>query len=148
VPQPPRPPEPPAQPVTVRLDITITDQAGPGEPVRKVVTMLVADGQSASVRTNGRQRVAGVGDFPVSINVDARPNILRDGAIRVQLGLEYLPQPNPRQPNAEVQQLETSTSTQRMTLILQNGKPLVVSQAADPGSDRKISVEVSATILR
>jgi hypothetical protein len=35
-----------------------------------------------------------------------------------------------------------------MTLILDSGKPTVVSQAADPISDRRIAVEVTATILR
>jgi hypothetical protein len=33
-------------------------------------------------------------------------------------------------------------------VILQNGKPLVVSQAADPTTDRKMTVEVKATILK
>jgi hypothetical protein len=35
-----------------------------------------------------------------------------------------------------------------MSLILESGKPTVVSQAADPSSDRKITVEVTATILK
>ncbi len=151
-PQPPRPPEPVGQPINVRLEITITDQAGPGDPVRKVVTMLMADGQPASVRTSGRQRVPGpainAGDFPVTINVDARPNVLRDGAIRLQLGLEYLPRPSAGQPEAAAQPLGASALNQRMNVILQDGKPLVISQASDPGSDRKISVELRATVLR
>jgi hypothetical protein len=33
-------------------------------------------------------------------------------------------------------------------LILESGKSLVVSQAADPVSDRQVTVEVKATILR
>ena len=32
--------------------------------------------------------------------------------------------------------------------MLQSGKPLVVSQAADPVSDRKVIVEVKATVLK
>jgi len=35
---------------------------------------------------------------------------------------------------------------ERLTVILQENKPLVISQAADPGSDRKITVELIATI--
>jgi hypothetical protein len=88
------------------------------------------------------------GESPVTINVDARPNLLRDGAIRLQLGLEYLPRPSASPPDAAVQPLGASGLNQRMNLILQDGKPLLISQAADPGSDRKISVEVSATVLR
>jgi hypothetical protein len=37
---------------------------------------------------------------------------------------------------------------QSLTVILQSGKPLIVSQAADPVSDRKVVVEVKATILK
>jgi hypothetical protein len=88
------------------------------------------------------------GESPVTINVDARPSILREGAIRLQLGLEYLPRPSAGEPDAAAQPAGTSRLNQQMNLVLQNGKPLVISQAADPGSDRKISVEVSATVLR
>jgi hypothetical protein len=148
-PQPPQPPEPRGQPVNVRLEITITDQAGSGEPVRKLVTMLVADGQRALVRTSGQQRVANLGaSFPVTINVDATPSILPAGAIRLQLGLEYLPRPSASEPDAAVQPLGTSRLNQQMNVILRDGKPLVISQAADPGSDRKISVELLGTVLR
>ena len=35
-----------------------------------------------------------------------------------------------------------------LSLILESGKPTIVSQAADPTSDRKITVEVTATILK
>jgi hypothetical protein len=37
---------------------------------------------------------------------------------------------------------------QSQTVILQSGKPLIVAQAADPVSDRKVIVEVKATILK
>lgn len=37
---------------------------------------------------------------------------------------------------------------QSMTIILQEGKPMLVSQAADPIMDRKIVVEVVAAILK
>jgi hypothetical protein len=37
---------------------------------------------------------------------------------------------------------------ENITLILESGKPTIVSQAADPTSDRKITVEVTATILK
>jgi hypothetical protein len=32
--------------------------------------------------------------------------------------------------------------------LLDDGKPLVVSQSADPSSDRKVRVELKATIVR
>ena len=32
--------------------------------------------------------------------------------------------------------------------MLENGKPLIVSQSADAATDRKVTVELKATILR
>jgi hypothetical protein len=37
---------------------------------------------------------------------------------------------------------------ERIVTILESGKPIVISQAADPTSDRRIGVEVRATILK
>ena len=37
---------------------------------------------------------------------------------------------------------------QSVTVVLDSGKPLVITQAADPVSDRKVTVEVKATLLR
>ncbi len=35
-----------------------------------------------------------------------------------------------------------------ITVVLQDGKMLMVSQSADPGSDRKVTAELMATILK
>jgi hypothetical protein len=147
-PAPARAPEPVGQPVNVKLEVTITDQAGPGEPTRKIVTMIVADRAAGSVRSNGIQNVAGMGTQPVSINVDATPTILRDGALRLQFGLEYQPRPalDPQQTTAPTGRM--AQINERLAVILQEGKSLMISQAADPGSDRKITVELLATILK
>jgi hypothetical protein len=37
---------------------------------------------------------------------------------------------------------------QSLTVALQSGLPLVVTQAADAVSDRKVTVEVKATVLK
>ncbi len=146
--QPARPPEPTGQPLNIKLEVTITDQAGPGEPTRKVVSMFVADRAVGSVRSNGFQSTAGMGTQPVSINVDATPTILRDGSIRLQFGLEYQPRPplEPQQTTAPLGRL--SQLNERLTVILQENKPMLISQAADPGSDRKITVELRASIVK
>jgi hypothetical protein len=41
-----------------------------------------------------------------------------------------------------------SSLNERISVIVQDGKPMVISQAADPGSDRKITVELRATIAK
>ena len=138
-PVPPRAPEPSGQPVNIKLDLTITDQIGTGEPIRKLVTMVVADRGRGSVRSTGSVRTQG----RVQINMDAQPQILPSGGIRLSLGLEY----NPRTLGND-SPTEWSSLTQQIQTVLEAGKPLVISQAADPASDRKIMVEVRATIMK
>ena len=83
----------------------------------------------------------------VTINVDARPAIVlkEPNKINVSFGLEYFPKP---QGGAEEMEPGMASINERFTLILESGKALIVSQAADPTSDRKITVEVTATILK
>jgi hypothetical protein len=83
----------------------------------------------------------------VTINVDARPAIVvkEPNKVSVAFGLEYLPK---SAGGAEDLEPGMSQLNERLTLVLESGKPMVVSQAADPMSDRKITVEVTATILK
>ena len=147
-PAPARAPEPIGQPVNIRLEITITDQAGPGEPSKKSITMMLADRSNGGIRSSGTQAVTSSGMAPVSINVDVFPTILKEGAIRLQLGLEYQPRPSTDPSQTAVPPSRMSTLNERITVIVQDGKPLTISQAADPGSDRKITVELRATVLK
>jgi hypothetical protein len=132
-----RPPEPQGQPTNVRLDVTISDQTGTGESTKRTVTMIVADGHSGSIRSSGNQVQA-------RLFVDATPRILDDGVVRVQLGLEY----NPRQTAEPVADVVTpgpratggSSLHQRIAVVVQPGKLMVISQASDPVSDRNIVV--------
>lgn len=143
-----RPPEPPGQPVNVRIELTITDEVAPGGPAKRTVTMIVAD------RTNGRIRSIG-NQVPARLLVDAAPHILADGSIRVQLGLEYNPQQAPAE-DADAapvfpgspKPVGGSSLHENIAVVLRPGKPLIISQASDPLSDRKITVEVRAEILK
>jgi hypothetical protein len=138
----------PGQPVNVKLEITITDQTGPGEPAKKTISMLLADRANGGIRSSGTQAVTSSGLAPVSINVDAVPTILKEGSIRLQLGLEYQPRPAADPSQASVPPSRMSTLNERISVIVQDGKPMVISQAADPGSDRKITVELRASIVK
>lgn len=138
----------PPQQVNVRIELTITDQTGPGEPSKKVVTMLVADGHHTSIRTSGWV-LTPAGRRDVGINVDANPVILKEPAIRLELGIQYQPtgtggQQRPQEPPEGAQ----TTLNERIVTILENGKPIVISQAADPAADRRMTVEAKATIVR
>ena len=161
-PQPQKAAEAPGQPLNIRLELIITDQAGSGAPTKKTISMIVADRQNGFIRSRGRM---GSGR-DVTINVDARPTITREGSIRIDLGLEYQPaietgssevraasqtraaSDAPQVPTPFGMPSDYSNLNQRIGVLLESGKALTISQSADPGSSRQISVEAKATILK
>jgi hypothetical protein len=149
-------PEPAGLPINVKIEVSITDQTGTNAPAKKVVTMLTTDRQSNSIRSSASVpvKMGGPSAAPspvtyrnVTINVDARPTIIakEPNKVLVAFGLEYLPK---SAGGAEELEPGMSQLNERLSLVLESGKPMIVSQAADPVSDRKITVEVTATILR
>jgi len=150
------------QPLNVRLDIAINDQSVGGAPVQKTISLIAADGFGGRVRStgtltqeyiqSGMQTPEGkplVGVRPVGevqLNVDANVRFLDQDRIRAMITLEYTPGASEPLPASSA--VTRSPLNQSVTVILQNGKPLVITQAADPLSDRKITVEVTATVLR
>ena len=125
------PPRNPPQLANIRVELTITDQRTDVPTPPKTVTILVEDRQNGRIRT-GRNNIA--------LNVDARPEIVRDNRIRLLLSLEYTPQ--------DTDKSSPMAISETLAALLEDGKPLVVSQSADPSSDRKVRVEVKATIVR
>lgn len=138
-------PPPSGHPVNVKLDFTITDQAGPGQPARKIVSMIVADQQRGSIRNGGQVFLEGKGRFDVVLNVEATPIILSDDTIRVSLVLEYAPKPDADSAGSGEGRGHLN---ERLGLIVVPGKPLTVSHASDPTSDRRIAVELVASVLK
>ena len=125
------PPRNPPQLANIRVELTITDQRTDVPTPPKTVTILVEDRQNGRIRT-GRNNIA--------LNVDARPEIVRDNRVRLLLSLEYTPQ--------DTDKSSPMAISETLAALLEDGKPLVVSQSADPTSDRKVKVEVKATIVR
>jgi hypothetical protein len=141
---PPNPPRPPAQLTNIRVELTITDQRGTAPAAAKTVSMLLADRFNGRVRTSGNVKV-GAGFQPITLNVDAQPEILRDGRIRVQVSLEYRAHsadsgpPEDAQPGGLVEQF---------SVILEDGKSMLITQSADPATDRKVRVEMKAAFVK
>jgi hypothetical protein len=135
----PAPPANPDQPVNIKLDLTITDQVGTDDPVKKVLSMTVADGSNGTIRNSGNVKDQG----RVQIRAEARPKILPSGQIRLMLALEYVP----RAPGTDAP-VHGSALHEQISTIIEPGKPVIVTQSADPASDRKILVEVKATLLK
>ncbi len=131
------------QPVNIKVEVTITDQRAPGAAPKKTVTVVTGDQLSGFIRT--QTLFPGIGDVP--LNVDAEPQILSDGKIRLRLNLQYdLPAPVGA---AEGDRTALKTTIrENLAIVLESGKSLVVAQSADPVSDRQVTVEVKATILR
>jgi hypothetical protein len=144
--------EPGGQAVNVKVEVTISDQRVNGVAPKKTVTVVTGDQLSGFIRT--QTLFPGIGDVP--LNVDAEPHILPDGKIRLRLNLQYdLPSPaggggadTQGSTNTQAARALKTSIRENLAIVLENGKALVVAQSADPVSDRQVTVEVKASILR
>jgi hypothetical protein len=112
----------------IRIEVAITDSAE--KTTRKVVTMLFRDRESGRIRSadpNG-----GV------LNVDGFGDVVSEDRIAVGLTVEYQPQRG----------ANMTLINQSITVLVAPGKPTIISQSADPNTDRKVAVEVTATIVK
>lgn len=143
-PQQPAPPPlpPPAGNVNVRIDIVVIDEGGP-QTLRETVSLTTTDRQEASSRSEAQ---LGNGLNPTILNVDATPQVsgLPAGKVRLRVSLDYLPRLI-----ADDQARGTRTRTRlQFGLVLEDGKTLVASDVTDPATDRRVKVEVTATLLK
>jgi hypothetical protein len=130
--------EPPsADPINVRYQIAIRDSGG-AKPGIKAVSMLATIHEVSSVRATG---TAGTSRPLNPLNVDIVPTLVNEGRIRTRITIEYVPQ------SPGVQGAPPLSLRQTLHVWLTNGKPMVVSEATDPNSDRRLTVEVTATLL-
>jgi hypothetical protein len=130
--------------VNLRLEFTVTDQIGTAPPVKKSITMNVADGESGRIRTNAEVFRKGSAPTIVPLSVDASPEI-EGSRIRLRASLEY--QLLKDAPEPDLPAGKTSI-TQSVTAILNDGVSTILSQSADPLTDRKVTLEVKATIIK
>ena len=138
------------QPVNVKVDFTLTDQHPGGPPTKRTVTLIVADTMSGFIRS--QSEVMGVRGNTVPLNIDASPELLPDGKIRLGFSVQYewpAPIESGRDTNTAPRGTVLQTSMREsVSLILESGKAMVATQSADPIGDRQVTVEVKATILR
>jgi hypothetical protein len=161
-PPPPAPPEPP-QPndpfnaLNVKVDVTIIDQRGTETPIRKVVSITTGHNLRGAIRSHEVFRYAPGDAIPsnsiegltIPLNVDVVPRVLQNGKVRLMLNLEYeLPVESAGQSQSLAARLKKSVIRENLGIVVDNGKPLVAAQSADPVSDRRVTVEVLATILK
>jgi hypothetical protein len=164
-------PVPPARVVTVptqnvRLEVTITDSFGSGVaggvsggvaggvsggvasgagPAKKTVTMLIADGHSGSIRSANDVQTP-TGFRTININVDSQPTVRDGGRIQLSLSVQYVPELSTL--NSQAPSAKPANINESLTVMLNDGKSTLITQSADPSTDRKVTVEVTATIVK
>src|SRR5438477_1023042 len=134
------PPRRTGQPVNIKIDVTISDSAGStAAPTgKKTVSVVTGDNMSGFIRTEANY-AGGPGN--VFLNIDVEPEILSDGKIRTRVNLQYdMPGAPPNEGGGRVP-FKTQIR-ENLALILENGKPLVAAQSADPAVDRQVTIEV------
>ncbi len=149
-PPPPAPPGPPrreGQPINVKVELNITEDGGAGAPIKKSVVAVVADGYNGFVRQQGAAQSAGA-PRSIPLNLDAFPVILPNGKIRLTCSIQYTTGGGGTATSAPGDARTGTDIRQSLVLNLESGKPLVISQGTDPIGDRRVTVEVTATILK
>lgn len=145
-PAPPGPPAPPIRAVNIQLEFTITDQTGSGAPDKKTVSMIASNGTWGRIRASATARPRQNIPVAVSLNVDSRPYLTTGDSIQTEITIEY--RPVGASMADEPARVDPTILNQSLTVVLQSGKSMVISQAADPITDRKIVIEAKATVLK
>jgi hypothetical protein len=138
----PAPLGPAAMAVNVRVDVAIIDTRD-GEAKREQVTVTSADREAAYSRAGGNGALTGL----YVLNVDAVPFVsgMPTGKVRVRLSLDYVPV---KPPGVNVNTGGVARTQLQFSLVLDDGEMMVASDTTDPASDRRVRVEVTATILK
>jgi hypothetical protein len=140
----PREPRREGQPVNVKVEVTISDQRGGTQALKKTVSVSTADGMNGFIRTMAEY--TGLGGVP--LNVDVEPQIIPDGKIRLRLNLQYSLPAGTGAQTVEAGGLRKTEIHENLSLILDNGKSVVAAQSADPVGDRQVTIDVKATIQK
>ncbi len=127
------------QATNIRFELTVTDTLS-GAPVKKNVSWLVLNGHSGMIRTTNTST-----GFNAFINVDAVATAYQNGQVSTRITFEYSPAAPKDGTNAGSRPPSLNES---ITVVLQDGKPMMLSQSADPVTDRKVTAELTATILK
>lgn len=135
--------------VNVRLTLAITDETGAGDPVRKTITLLLADGGSGRVRSSNHQ-IIGIParSFVVTLNADAFIGRIDGDNVQADITVEYSPGTSGEAAAGTPAEQRGTPLSQSVSVWLTNGTPTVIVEASDPMSDRKVTLEATATILR
>jgi hypothetical protein len=145
-----------AKDVNIRVDATITESRGEQTLGRKVISVTLRDGDTGSVRSSAlvpQPKFGGTPDEQGSLtraplNMDATVFLREGGRVLARVTLEYN-RGSVEIGNSGAQRAAFDSGIrQSVSVMLENGKPLVVAQSADPEGDRRVTLELKATILK
>jgi hypothetical protein len=145
-----------AKDVNIRVDGTITESRGEQTLGRKVISVTLRDGDTGSVRSSAlvpQPKFGGTPDEQGSLtraplNMDATVFLRDGGRVLARVTLEYN-RGSVEIGNSGAQRAAFDSGIrQSVSVMLENGKPLVVAQSADPEGDRRVTLELKATILK
>lgn len=122
----------------IKLTLAITDSFT-GTPVTKEMSVLMMQRNGGMIRTTGAHATHGY------MNVDAVATAYLNGVVSVKLTFDYQAATLTEGPLAGAR---PPTIGESLTVVLQDGIPLTVSESADPGTDRRVTVTLTAAILK
>ena len=120
----------------VKVELALNDMGATDNSAKRTITMMLVDGAAGQIRSTGPSGT--------SLNVDAQPHVRPDGKIWLNFSLQYYPAVESSGGNAR----QPAVLNEAMTVVLVDAKPMLVSQSADPRGDRRVSVEVTATVVK
>ncbi len=153
------PPAPPAARRTlptrnVKVTVNISDQQGDGPVSVKTVELVIADGYRGNVRSSA-QVPTPIGPYrTLPLNVDAEAIITPEARVLLELRFNYgiveaaAAVPAPADDERRPAQPRFAEISENLIVLLTQGVPLVASRSADAASDRRVTVEVQAEILK
>ncbi len=154
----------PGQLLNIRFEASFSYQVGTGAPLKRAISVMVADQRTGSVRSTTSIPVPAVvvatprttdeppkGPTPINykdirLNMDVRRAIVDGSSIRAYVLLDF----NSVDEKTGLNIPAFPSFQQAVELVLPNGKPVLVAQSSDYIGDveRKQSVEVKATIVK
>jgi hypothetical protein len=140
--------------INVRIEATVIESKGEQVTGRKTLTLTLVDGEAGSVRSMQVVHRKGMAQYKSApLNMDAKAFMRADGRVKVGLTLEY--QGGGSQDESQPSATETLLGDpldggikQTVVVVLESGKPLIVAQSADAVGDRRVALEVKATVLK
>jgi hypothetical protein len=146
--------------VNIRVDATIIESRGDQTIGRRTISATMVDGENGSVRSMvfvparppeaGADKPSSVSPIPLQqtraqLNMDARARLRGDGKVQIWLTVESQ---SGGIDLGDVGKASDASIRQSVSVLVDPGSPIVVAQSADAIGNRRLTLEVKATVLK